>query len=89
MALIVECKTLKHFQEIFILLLIVADTEFEDSIIAIDNKCLTPFDVRQQLENVISDRNSIATILIPEINETDLEEKKLLDEFCKDLILKT
>lgn len=87
MALIIKCETLKKLEDIFILMLIVADTEFEDSVIAIDNKCLTPSDASHLLENLISDRKSNSEILIPDVDKDELEEtekgRNLLDQLSK------
>ncbi|XP_074102523.1 uncharacterized protein LOC141529739 [Cotesia typhae] len=59
-------------------MLIVANTEFEDSIIAVDNNCMTPLDARKRLEGFISDKN--IKVADSDLDEPDSDDKILLDK---------
>ncbi|CAG5093138.1 Similar to NOF: 120.7 kDa protein in NOF-FB transposable element (Drosophila melanogaster) [Cotesia congregata] len=57
-ALLIQCKTLKDLEKMFVLILIVCSTEFDDSTIFYNQKYITPLNARTELENIIGNKNS-------------------------------
>ncbi|CAG5102776.1 Similar to NOF: 120.7 kDa protein in NOF-FB transposable element (Drosophila melanogaster) [Cotesia congregata] len=75
--LLIDCKDLDKFERILLLILIVCNTSYEDSIINVNGGKITPIDARNELENLISTRNIEEFFLnvSEQIEKFDLEEK--------------
>ncbi|CAG5096738.1 Similar to NOF: 120.7 kDa protein in NOF-FB transposable element (Drosophila melanogaster), partial [Cotesia congregata] len=72
-ALMIDCKSLSSLEEIFTLILIVCRTEFEDSIIAIDDRMITPGEAKKTLEKLIATRD-LSNDLNLDLNNIDFVE---------------
>lgn len=55
--LLIDCSNIKSFEHILLLILVVCNNKYEDSIISIKVETITPADAKSELGNLISSRN--------------------------------
>ncbi|KAK0165503.1 hypothetical protein PV328_004010 [Microctonus aethiopoides] len=55
--MMIDCEELSTFEEIVMMTLIVCSTQFQDSIIAIGDRMITPEKARENLEELVARRN--------------------------------
>ncbi|CAH2084305.1 unnamed protein product [Euphydryas editha] len=77
-ALMIDCQQLSLLEEFFILTLIVCNSEFDDSIIALDDRMISAEEARKKLEELIAKRNFDLTVI--DSIEIDPEKTVILEE---------
>ncbi|KAK0159428.1 hypothetical protein PV328_010306 [Microctonus aethiopoides] len=61
--MMIDCEELSTLEEIVMMTLIVCSTQFQDSIIAIGDRMITPENARENLEELVARRNPDLTVI--------------------------
>ncbi|KAK0169284.1 hypothetical protein PV328_012251 [Microctonus aethiopoides] len=61
--MMIDCEELSRLEEIVMMTLIVCSTQFQDSIIAIGDRMITPEKARENLEELVARRNPDLTVI--------------------------